>query len=110
VGTDKRERQKANRQQKQIAEARAERRRGITRKTLIWGVTVAALFVVLVIIAVSVSSDDDAPPIVVPTSEVAGSEVPAGTVAGSSVPGDGAAAAADTAADSEPAGATTVAG
>ena len=59
MGTDKRERQRANRQQKQVEQARVDRRRHVTRRAVIGALVVAALFVLVLVLAIVVGGDDD---------------------------------------------------
>lgn len=86
MGTEKRERQKANRQQKQIEEARVQRRRGVTRKAVIGGALVAAMFVVVILLAVFLGGDDDDGPTIVSTPTAT---VTDGALSGDSEPGTG---------------------
>jgi peptidylprolyl isomerase len=70
VGTQKRERQKANRQQRLIEEARAERVGTVKRTVLRWGIAAVAALAAIVLIAWiggAFSSDDDATVATLPT-------------------------------------------
>jgi negative regulator of sigma E activity len=59
VGTERRERQKANRQLKQHEVAKQERRSHLTRRGIMIALAAGVIFVALVLIAVFVGNDDD---------------------------------------------------
>lgn len=62
MGSERRERQKANRLQKQVDEERAGQRRALSRKVMLGVGVVAGLFVLLLAIAYFTGDgDDDAP-------------------------------------------------
>ena len=61
MGSERRERQKANRLQKQVDEERAGQRRALTRKVVLGVGVVAGLFVLLLAIAFFTGDDDDEP-------------------------------------------------
>jgi len=85
VGTERRQRQKANRAQRQVQLERQERRRTVTKRGVLIGGAVAVIFVVVLVVAISVGGGDDGPSRVVVDSTVptATSQAPAadGTVA-----------------------------
>ena len=59
MGTERRERQRANRQLKQHEVAKQERRSHLTRRGIISAIAAGLIFVALVLIAVFVGNDDD---------------------------------------------------
>ena len=62
MGTERRERQKANRQLKQAEAAKYERRSTVKRKAFIIGGAAVAIFAALVLIAVLFNDDDNDDP------------------------------------------------
>jgi hypothetical protein len=70
VGTEKRERQKANRAKKQAEMAKAERTSAVKRNIVRWVLVIVAGFVAVLLIAWigGAFDDDDEPTITVPSS------------------------------------------
>lgn len=69
MGTEKRERQKSNRQQRLIEEAKAERRAAVKRNVLRWSLAAVLAIVAVVLLAWisgAFSGDDDAAEVTVP--------------------------------------------
>jgi hypothetical protein len=71
VGTERRQRQKSNRAQRQVQLERQARRRSVTKRGVLIGGAVAVIFVVVLLVAISIGGgDDDGPSRVVVDSTV----------------------------------------
>ena len=81
MGTEKRERQKANRQLKQEEQAKVDRRRHLTRRVLIGAGIFVALFVLVLVLALASGDDDDNDDPPPATSPAAVATTDAGTAA-----------------------------
>jgi ferric-dicitrate binding protein FerR (iron transport regulator) len=85
VGTEKRERQKANRALKHQQEAQAAARRGLLRKIAIAVAAVAGIVVIVWIASNVVGGDDDNEPVVTVPEVVPATDAPASTTGDSAV-------------------------
>lgn len=71
MGTERRERQRANRQLKQQEVAKQARRSHLTRRGVLIAIAAGVIFVALIVIAIAMGGDDadDAPPVTTAATE-----------------------------------------